>query len=61
MEKKFSFINRKRPAVEGLIEDFLGPVGQLDEIISGNPLPFAKEAKAEDEDDRDWKSKNKPG
>lgn len=33
-----SFINRKRPAVEGLVEDFLGPAAQLDDALSREPL-----------------------
>lgn len=32
-----SFIARKRPAVEGLIEDILGPTSQLNEIMSNAP------------------------
>ena len=37
--KEESFINRKRPALESIVEDLLGPSTQVDEIISGNPLP----------------------
>lgn len=49
-----SFVNRKRPAVEGLIEDILGPRAQLDEMISQKPWlnlePFNDaEAKTENE------------
>lgn len=56
-----SFINRKRPAIEKQVEELLGPASQLDEFISGNPLPMAQEAKAEDEADHNWESKHKPG
>ena len=55
MEKKDSFINRKRPAVEDQVEDWLGPASQLDELITGNPLPAAKEARTEGEADPDSK------
>lgn len=56
-----SFINRKRPAIESQVEDLLGPASQLDEFISGTPLPTAQETKAGDEEELNWKSKNKPG
>jgi hypothetical protein len=37
---KESFINRKRPAVEDLVQDFLGPAAQLDGVLSkGPPIP----------------------
>lgn len=39
-EDKRSLIDRKRPVVEGLIEDLLGPASLLDEIISSNPVPL---------------------
>jgi hypothetical protein len=58
MEKRDSFINRKRPAVEGLVEDLIGPSSQLDELISGNPLPEQIQIKNEAER---IPSKNKPG
>ena len=61
MVKANSFINRKRPAVESQVEDWLGPASQLDELISGKPLPDAKEAKAADEEGSYFKFKNKPG
>ncbi len=61
VEKQDSFFNRKRPAIEGLVEDLLGPASQIDELISGNPLPVAKSTKVEDEADHDCKFKNKPG
>gem|GEM_PF-6265959 len=39
MAKKKSFINRKRPAVKGLVEDFLEETGQLDETVMGKIPP----------------------
>jgi hypothetical protein len=56
-----SFINRKRPAVKDQVEGFLGPACQLDELISGNPLPIAKGSEAEGEKDLDSRFDNKPG
>lgn len=38
-EEGKSLLDRKRPVVEGLIEDILGPASQLDEFISRHPLP----------------------
>ncbi len=38
-EESGSFIDRKRPAMEGLIQDLLGPVSRLDEIVLGKPVP----------------------
>jgi hypothetical protein len=35
--KKESFIERKRPTVENLVEDVMGPAGQLDELVLGKP------------------------
>ena len=32
-----SFINRKRPAMEGLIEDLLGPAALMDQVMGGKP------------------------
>ncbi len=58
MEKHDSFINRKRPAVEGLVEDLIGPSSQLDELISGNPMP--KQIQTKNKSERKL-SKNKPG
>jgi len=39
LAKKKSFINRKRPAVKGLVEDFLEETGQLDETVMGKIPP----------------------
>lgn len=61
MVKLNSFINRKRPAVEGLVEDLLGPTSQLDEVISGNPLPRDTQTETENQADSHLKSKNEPG
>ncbi len=61
MAKINSFINRKRPAVEGLVEDLLGPASQLDELISGNPLPGNEATKAGNEDDSRSEPKKEPG
>lgn len=61
MAKGNSFINRKRPAVESLVEDWLGPASRLDELIIGKPLPVAKETEAADEEDADSESENRPG
>lgn len=36
-EESQSFVNRKRPAVEGLIEDIIGPTARLDQLISSIP------------------------
>lgn len=55
-----SFINRKRPAVEGQVEDFLGPAGQMDELISGNPLPNS-DKKDTNHENSQAKAKNEPG
>lgn len=42
LEKKKSFINRKRPAVKGLVEDFLEETGELDETVLGKLPPRKK-------------------
>lgn len=61
MAKANSFINRKRPAVESQVEDWLGPASQLDELITGKPLSVAKQAEATDKEDPDFESEHKPG
>lgn len=61
MVKHNSFIDRKRPAVEGLVEDLLGPSGQLDKLISGNPLPTDAQTETENQVDSHSKTENKPG
>lgn len=61
MDKHNSFINRKRPAVEDQVEDLLGPSSQLDELISGNPLPNKSQTEVEDEKNPHSEFKNKPG
>ncbi len=61
MAKRNSFINRKRPAVEGLVEDLLGPTSQLDELISGNPLPNNDPTETENQEGSHSKEENKPG
>jgi hypothetical protein len=33
-----SFINRKRPALEGLVQDILGPTSILDQALWGKPV-----------------------
>jgi hypothetical protein len=45
---KESFINRKRPAVENLVQDFLGPAAQLDGVLSKGPPVPEDESKPED-------------
>ncbi|HBF37340.1 MAG TPA: hypothetical protein DDW50_08460 [Firmicutes bacterium] len=32
-----SFINRKRPAMEGLIEHLIGPTTLMDQVMGGKP------------------------
>jgi hypothetical protein len=33
-----SFINRKRPAMEGLVEHIIGPTTHLDPVLGGKPV-----------------------
>lgn len=61
MVKHDSFINRKRPAVEGQVEELLGPASQLDELISGVLLPEDKLTNAEKQDEFHSETKHKPG
>ncbi len=60
MERHESFINRKRPAIEGLVEDLLGPASQLDELISGNPLPNKSQTEHENGEESLPKSQKEP-
>ena len=32
-----SFINRKRPAMEGLVQHLIGPTTLMDQVIGGKP------------------------
>ncbi len=34
-----SFVNEKRPAFEGIVEDTIGPQALMDEVVLGKPLP----------------------
>ncbi len=34
-----SFVNEKRPALEGIVEDIIGPQALMDEVVLGKPLP----------------------
>ena len=38
-----SFINRKRPAMEGIVEHLIGPTTLLDQVIGGKPVFSSKE------------------
>ncbi|MGE5581951.1 MAG: hypothetical protein ACM3X9_05365 [Bacillota bacterium] len=49
--EKESFINRKRPALEGLIEDILGPASVLDQTLGGKPVFPVEENEFEPEAD----------
>jgi hypothetical protein len=33
-----SFINRKRPAMEGLVQHLIGPAALLDQTLAGKPI-----------------------
>lgn len=46
-----SFIERKRPAVEGLIEDLIGPTARLDQLISSIPPLAVEEEPISDRND----------
>ncbi len=45
-----SFINRKRPAMEGIVQDLIGPTTLLDQVIGGKPVFLSKENEFEPDD-----------
>ena len=48
--KKESFINRKRPAFEGLVHDIIGPSSLLDQALGGKPVFPNEENELEPDD-----------
>lgn len=38
-----SFTNRKRPAMEGIVQHLIGPTTLLDQVIGGKPVFPSKE------------------
>ena len=45
------FLNRKRAAVENLVEDVYGPFAQLDELVLGKPPLNDEQSKDSDNPD----------
>ncbi len=50
--EKESFINRKRPAFEGLVQDLIGPSALLDEKLAGKPVFPNEEGELEPDKDQ---------
>lgn len=50
--KQESFINRKRPAMEGLVQHIIGPTSFLDQALGGKPVFPEQENEFEPDADR---------